>query len=504
MSIRFQSSTGPQAADREGDVAVLIWEDEPLDGVAADLDSRMGGSIGRLLKDPLFRPRPGKTAQLRAPSGIAARMVVVVGCGPREDAEPKSARLAGAAAATAFGKAGGTILAGLLENLDGGASLVAELALGAGLRAYRFDKYLTGVEPGADEDPEPDAGPVTVALEDAAAAEREFEPRTALLAGVRLTRDLVNEPANELGTAEFVDHLLALRGNGLEVEALGEADLQSLGMRALLAVGQGSARESRVVVMRWNGSDDASAAPVVLAGKGVVFDTGGISLKPAKGMEEMTMDMGGAAVVAGTMLSLASRRAKANVVGIVGLVENMPDGCAQRPGDIVRSMSGKTVQVNNTDAEGRLVLADVLWYAQERFKPCAILDFATLTGAMMIALGKENAGFFANDNQLAEALLEAAMKEGEGLWRMPLGKGYAKALKSPIADLKNVSDSPWGGAITAAEFLHAFVRDGVPWAHFDIAGTTKSAKDLPLAPKGATGWGVLTIDRMIRNRYEDK
>ena len=504
MSILFQSSAIQQAPEIEGNIAIPVWREEPLAGVAAELDSRMGGSIGQLIADPLFSARPGKTAQLPAPVGIAARSVVIVGCGPRAEAGPRTARLAGAAAAAGFGKAGGTILAELLYALEDGASLVAELALGAGLRAYRFDKYLTGVEPGADEDPEPEAGPVTVALADTVSVESEFRSRAALLSGVQLTRDLVNEPANELGTSEFADRLLALQENGLEVEAFGETELESLGMRALLAVGQGSARESRVVVMRWNGADDASVAPVVLAGKGVVFDTGGISLKPAKGMEEMTMDMGGAAVVAGTMLSLATRRAKANVVGVVGLVENMPDGCAQRPGDIVRSMSGKTVQVNNTDAEGRLVLADVLWYAQERFKPCAILDFATLTGAMMIALGKENAGFFANDHQLAETLLEAAVEEGEGLWRMPLGKEYAKALKSPIADLRNVSDSPWGGAITAAEFLHAFIRDGVPWAHFDIAGTTRSAKDSPLAPKGATGWGVLTIDRVIRKHYENR
>ena len=226
-------------------------------------------------------------------------------------------------------------------------------------------------------------------------------------------------------------------------------------------------------------------------------------MKPAKGMEDMTMDMGGAAVVAGTMISLARRKAKANVLGIVGLVENMPDGRAQRPGDIVQSMAGKTIQVINTDAEGRLVLADVLWYAQERFKPCGIIDLATLTGAMIVSLGNENAGFFANDDGLATALSDAAAAEDEGLWRMPLGKGYAKALKSPIADLKNVGSGPWAGAITAAEFLHAFIQDGVPWAHIDIAGTTLSTEDLPLSPKGATGWGVRTLDRLVRSRYED-
>ena len=503
MYIRFQSVSAEKAGQTEGNIAVVVWQGETLSGIAAALDARMGGAIGKLLADPSYRARPGKAAQLRFPAGVAARSVAVVGCGPSTEVGAEAARLAGSAAAAAFGKAGGTIFADILDDAPGGASLAAELALGAGLRAYRFDKYRTGAAPGAEEDPEPEAGPVIVVPGASGPAEAEFQSRSAVLAGVRLARDLVNEPANTLGTAEFEEQLLALREEGLGVESLNEPALASLGMRALLAVGQGSERESRVVVMRWNGSKDSDAAPVVLAGKGVVFDTGGISMKPAKGMEDMTMDMGGAAVVAGTMLSLARRDAKANVVGVVGLVENMPDGRAQRPGDIVKSMSGKTVQVNNTDAEGRLVLADVLWYAQERFKPSAIIDLATLTGAMIMALGTENAGFFTNDDSLAEALLAAAQTEGEGLWRMPLGKGYAKALKSPIADLANVGSSPWGGAITAAEFLRAFIQDGVPWAHFDIAGTTLSGKDLPLSPKGATGWGVRTLDRMIRTRCEN-
>ena len=503
MDIRFRSADETTAPETEGNVAVLVWDGEPLAGAAASLDARMGGSIGRLLSDPSFQAKAGRSIQLRWPSHVACRLLTVVGCGAVADADAKAARLAGAAAAAALGKAGGTIFAGILDRDDDGPDLVADLAQGAGLRAYRFDRYLTGTGRDADEPPEPEAGPIMIATAGVAHAEEQFKARAAQLAGVKLARDLVNEPANTLGTEEFVERLRSLGEEGLEVEVLNEAALETLGMRALLAVGHGSARESHVVVMRWNGAADPEADPFVLAGKGVVFDTGGISMKPAKGMEDMTMDMGGAAVVAGTMISLARRKARANVLGIVGLVENMPDGRAQRPGDIVQSMAGKTIQVINTDAEGRLVLADVLWYAQERFKPCGIIDLATLTGAMIVSLGNENAGFFANDDGLATALSDAAAAEDEGLWRMPLGKGYAKALKSPIADLKNVGSGPWAGAITAAEFLRAFIQDGVPWAHIDIAGITVSSKDLPLSPKGATGWGVRTLDRLVRCRYED-
>ena len=280
---------------------------------------------------------------------------------------------------------------------------------------------------------------------------------------------------------------------------LDEPELAALGMRTLLAVGQGSTSPSKVVVMQWKGGGDA--APLALVGKGVVFDTGGISIKPAAGMEEMTMDMGGAGVVAGVMKTLALRKAPANVVGLVGLVENMPDGKAQRPGDVVRSMKGDTVEVINTDAEGRLVLADVLWYAQDRFKPRAIVDLATLTGAIIIALGHEKAGVFANDDALAGAFLAAAEAEGEGAWRMPLAPAYDKALKSRIADIANVGGRP-AGSVTAAQFLQRFVKEGTPWMHLDIAGVAYVSKDGELAPKGATGWGVRALDRLVRDRFE--
>ena len=334
-----------------------------------------------------------------------------------------------------------------LTVLAGGQARVGEVAQGLALRAYAFDTYRT---PEKDA-PEPNRA-VSFAVRDPAAAEAAFAPLGAQAEGVTFARDLVSEPANVLGTVEFASRLVGLKELGVEVEVLDEPELEALGMRTLLAVGQGSESPSKVVVMQWKGGGEE--APFALVGKGVVFDTGGISIKPGAGMEEMTMDMGGAAVVAGVMRTLALRKAPANVVGLVGLVENMPDGKAQRPGDVVRSMKGDTIEVINTDAEGRLVLADVLWYAQERFKPRAMVDLATLTGAIIVALGHEMAGVFSNDDKLAEAFLAAAAAEGEGAWRMPLAPAYDKLIKSRIADVANVGGRAGGvgdrGAVPAA------------------------------------------------------
>jgi leucyl aminopeptidase len=320
----------------------------------------------------------------------------------------------------------------------------------------------------------------------------------AVAEGVFFTRDLINEPANVLTTRDFAARLEGMRALGLEVEILEEADLAKMGMGALLGVGQGSESPSKIAVLQWKGAD---GAPLALIGKGVVFDTGGISLKPPGGMEDMTMDMGGAGVVAGVMLALARRRAPAHVVGLIGLVENMPSGTAQRPGDVVTSMKGDTIEVINTDAEGRLVLADVMWYAQDRFSPTGMIDRATLTGAIIIALGHENAGVFSNNDTLCNAFLKAAQAEGEGAWRMPLGAAYDEKLKSRIADMKNVGGRD-GGAITAAQFLQRFVKPEMPWIHLDIAGVASVKSDTMLAPKGATGWGVMALDRLIRDHFE--
>ena len=396
---------------------------------------------------------------------------------------PEEARRAGASLAKFKG-------AEALLVAAGGTARIADLALGLALRGYDFTTHKTG------EKDQPQDARIMVAKPDEARA-----AAAALLAvaeGVFFTRDLINEPANVLTTRDFAARLEGMRALGLEVEILEEADLAKMGMGALLGVGQGSESPSKIAVLQWKG---AEGAPLALIGKGVVFDTGGISLKPPGGMEDMTMDMGGAGVVAGVMHALARRRAPAHVVGLIGLVENMPSGTAQRPGDVVTSMKGDTIEVINTDAEGRLVLADVMWYAQDRFNPTGMIDLATLTGAIIIALGHENAGVFSNNDTLCNAFLKAAQAEGEGAWRMPLGAAYDEKLKSRIADMKNVGGRD-GGAITAAQFLQRFVKPETAWIHLDIAGVASVKSDTMLAPKGATGWGVMALDRLIRDHFE--
>ena len=334
------------------------------------------------------------------------------------------------------------------------------------------------------------------------AAKTAFAPLDRIADGVYLTRDLVSEPANVIHPESLAEECRKLADLGVDVEVLGEKQMKKLGMGALLGVGQGSDRESQLVVMRWMGAKDKEAAPLALIGKGVCFDTGGISIKPAAGMEEMKWDMAGAGAVIGAMKALAGRQAKANVVGIVGLVENMPSGTAQRPGDVVTSASGQTIEVINTDAEGRLVLADALWYAREHFKPKAMVDLATLTGAIIISLGNDYAGLFSNNDQFSAKIEAAGKAAGEQVWRLPMGESYDKQLKSDIADMKNVGGRE-GGSITAAQFLKRFVGD-TPWAHIDIAGTAWSKKDAATCPKGATAFGVRLLDALVAEGYEEK
>ena len=469
-----------------GRIVVFVTPEGKLDPAGRRVNRLTRGALARFAGSKAFaKLEEAGAAELGYPSGLAAEAVQVVRLGRKPGVA--AARRAGAAIGRAQGAAPMLVLAGAIGRPE-------EIGHGLALRAYRFTDHLT-----ARDDREP-FGPVTFMVSRPAEAARAARPLAAVAEGVFFTRDLVSEPANVLTTESFAARLEALSGLGIEIEVLDEAALAQLGMRALLAVGQGSESPSKVVVMQWNGGRKAEK-PFALVGKGVVFDTGGISIKPAAGMEEMTMDMGGAGVVAGVMRALALRKAKANVVGLVGLVENMPDGRAQRPGDIVRSMKGDTIEVINTDAEGRLVLADVLWYAQERFAPSGMVDLATLTGAIIIGLGHENAGVFSNDDRLAAAFLKAAAAEDEGAWRMPMGKGYDKQLKSHLADVKNVGGRP-AGAITAAQFLARFVKPDVPWLHLDIAGVASLSKDSDFAPKGATGWGVRALDRLVRDMFE--
>ncbi|OJH44679.1 leucyl aminopeptidase [Paracoccus sp. SM22M-07] len=486
VEINFTDNAPDKIAEHQGRVALVLTATDRLPGKlprpAREAASRaLASKAGQALK-------PGQVMELAFPAGMEAESLLLVML--PHDATQSEARRAGAAIGAKLGRGHMLVMAGAHK-------LSNDVALGLALRSYDFSAYHT------DRDDADDAARphVTFLVKKPEELARVAADAAALAEGVFFTRDLVNEPANVLTTTDFADRLHAMEEIGLEVEVLEEDELEALGMRALLAVGQGSESPSKVVVMRWNGGGDE--APLALVGKGVVFDTGGISIKPAAGMEDMTMDMGGAGVVAGVMRTLALRRAKANVVGLVGLVENMPDGKAQRPGDIVKSMKGDTIEVINTDAEGRLVLADVLWYAQERFEPKAIVDLATLTGAVIIALGHDNAGVFCNDDAFADQILSAAKSEGEGAWRLPLGPSYDGLIKSRLADMKNTGGRP-AGSITAAQFLQRFIKPGQPWAHLDIAGVALPPSATDLAPKGATGWGVMTLDRLVRDQFESK
>jgi leucyl aminopeptidase len=391
-----------------------------------------------------------------------------------------------------------------LETVKGNPSPAdaASFALGASLRDYSFKKYKTKTGKKAAKKPaEKTLKKLIVHCADPRAAGQAFGPNRAIVDGVNLARNLVNEPANVLGPAEFAQRAKALTKVGVQVEVLSEAALKRKGMGALLAVGQGSVRPSHVVVMQWKGAGARGGAPIAIVGKGVTFDTGGISLKPAGGMEDMKGDMAGAACVVGLMQALAERKAKVNAVGVIGVTENMPGGNATRPGDVVTAMSGRTIEVLNTDAEGRMVLADCLWYAQDRFKPKALINLATLTGAVMVALGKEHAGLFSNNDKLSEWLTAAGIETGEKLWRLPLGPKYDKLVDSKVADIKNTGGR-WGGSISAAQFLQRFVKESTPWAHLDIAGTAMASGDTEINRSWGSGFGVRLLDQLIKDHYE--
>ncbi len=482
----FRATELDAIATAPGRVVVFVPEDGRLDLAARRVNRLCKGALARLVASEEFaKLKAGEAREIAFPAGMKAEALQVVRLERRRDVQ--AARKAGAAI-------GAAALGHEVLVLAGAQKALGDIVLGAVLRAYELNNHKTGKQG------ERKTSSLTFMLNRPEEAEGLAERVTALAEGVFFTRDLVNEPANILTTEEFARRLVALEALGVKVKVLDEPALEELGMRCLLAVGQGSRSPSKVVIMEWMGGEKG-AAPLALVGKGVVFDTGGISIKPAAGMEDMTMDMGGAGTVAGVMKTLAARKAAANVVGIVGLVENMPDGLAQRPGDIVRSMKGDSVEVINTDAEGRLVLCDIMWHVQQAYQPAAMIDLATLTGAIIVALGHENAGVFANDDALAGAFLKAAEAEGEGAWRMPLGAAYDQKLKSRLADMKNVGGRD-AGAITAAQFLQRFVDGDRAWMHLDIAGVALRKEASALAPKGATGWGVLALDRLVGDRYE--
>ena len=484
VAVRFLETHIEDIAQMAGRVVVIVTPDGKLDTAARRVNRLCKGALKRFVdSDDWAKVKPGQIKTMAWPAGMEANAVDVL-CLER-NANALEARKAGVEIAKAAQGAAILVLAGQVKR-------PAELAFGIALRSYEFtDRKSSKTNASGD---------VQVMVSDPKTAEATFAPMAGIAEGVFLTRDLISEPANYLTTTEFANRIEGMDELGLKITVLDEDDMQALGMGALLSVGHGSASPSKLAVMEWQGGAK-DAAPLALVGKGVVFDTGGISLKPAAGMEDMTMDMGGAGVVCGTLHALARRKAKANVVGLVGLVENMPSDRATRPGDVVTSMKGDTIEVINTDAEGRMVLADVLWYAQETYKPAAIVDLATLTGAIIIGLGHEKAGVFANDDAFCAGFLKAAETEGEGAWRMPLAQAYDDMLKSDIADMKNVGGRP-AGSITAAQFLQRFVQDGVPWIHLDIAGVARVKSATTYAPKGASGWGVMALDRLVAERFE--
>ena len=477
-----------------GTLIVPIGFDGRLSAAAASLDQQSGGLVRRAVAAAELKH--GRLVDLFLPAGLRLDRLLLLVLGRAEGVSRLEIEEAGGGLVHQLRalKVREAHLAAA-DGLDLGlppAVVLRALAMGVRLRAYRFPKYRSAAP--EDDERGPERLWLVVGENDAALGEQ-----AAIATAVHRARDLVSEPGNVLTPRAFADACGALTEDGLEVEILDQAALTALGMNALLGVAQGSTNAPYVAVMRWQGG--GSEPPLALVGKGITFDTGGISIKPAGGMEEMKHDMAGAAAVYGAMLALAGRKAKANVVGVIGMAENMPSGTAQRPGDVVRSMAGKTIEVINTDAEGRLLLADVLHYTKERFKPKAIVDLATLTGAVIVALGHEQAGLFSNDEALVRDLQAAAEQTGELLWRLPLGKAYEKHIKSDIADMKNVGRGREAGSIAGAVFLQEFVGD-VPWAHLDIAGVAWTSRDLPLAGKGATAFGVRLLDRLVARAYE--
>jgi leucyl aminopeptidase len=497
LDIAFAKISAPTS----GVLAIPLAEGAELSATAQAIDKSLAGALKRAMDAAKFTGKKGATANILAPGGFSR--ILLLGLG-KELASRAAEELGGALQAALSKEPEVSFLADSLTP-----ALAAHVALGARLRGYRFDKYRTTQKD--DEKPKLAALKILTPEPDAAAA--AYAPLAAIAEGVELTRNLVTEPANVLYPEEFANRCEPLRKLGLKVEIFDKKDLEKLGFGSLLAVGQGSARDSYMVVMQWLGAggpekEDGKRRkpknPVCFIGKGVCFDTGGISIKPAAGMEDMKWDMAGAGTVTGLMAALAGRKAKVDAIGLIGLVENMPSGTAMRPGDVIKSYSGQTIEVLNTDAEGRLVLADVLFYAQKRFAPKYMVNLATLTGAIIVGLGHENAGLFSNSDELSEKLLAAGKATGESLWRMPLaalGESYDKSINSDIADMKNIGGGRAGGSITAAQFLQRFVN-GKPWAHLDIAGMAWTSKDSPTIPKGASAYGVRLLDRFVADNCE--
>ena len=493
-------SFSPAKLSKTATLAICVSADRQLGTQGKAVDKATGSLLTRAMKDSRFSGKAGQFKLVHTHMGSDYDHVILVGLGIAKDFDALAAQKAGAAIAKGLDD-NGFKQASILVELPKGSKLpegevAANMAFGAMLKSYRFDKYRTTQK----EEQKASLEKLAFLTADPKGAQNQFAILSHITDGIFFTRNLVSEPANIIHPESLAEKCKELKTLGVDVQVLGEKEMKKLGMGALLGVGQGSDKESQLVVMQWNGAAKKDK-PLAIIGKGVTFDSGGVSIKPANGMEEMKWDMGGSAVVIGLMRTLANRKAKVNVVGVVGLVENMISGNAQRPGDVVTSMSGQTIEVINTDAEGRLVLADALWYTQDRFKPQFMIDLATLTGAIIVALGKRRAGLFTNNDGLAAKLMAAGDTEGERVWRLPIGDEYEAHIESDIADMKNVGRPGQAGSISAAQFLERFVNK-TPWAHLDIAGTTWTNEDLDFARKGATGFGVRLLNRFIKDNYE--
>ncbi len=509
MTKNFTIKTTKAGFSKSALLIGFVHKNVKPEGETGKLFAKTGLNWKKLCDAGNFSGKTGQTLDVLTPPDLAASRLLIVGLGNLQNSEAsekdqKPAKLSD------WADLGGKLLA-LIKNTstteiaiiaDGIAEeSMASMVAGLHLRNYDFDKYKSQIDDDEEEDAKPSNKNITITLhaKNKTALDKQIASRMATVEGTILARDLVNEPPNVLGPVEFASYASDLSSLGIDVEILTPAKMKKLGMGALLAVAQGSVREPRMAIMHWNGGKK-NQDPIAFVGKGVIFDSGGISLKPGAGMQEMKGDMGGAAAVIGLMKTIALRKAKVNIVGVIGLVENMPDGNAYRPGDIVTAMSGTTIEIINTDAEGRLVLADALWYTQDRFKPELMINLATLTGAVMVALGQEYAGMFTNDDELATKLHDAGETSGEKLWHLPLAPAYDKLIKSRFADIKNTGGR-FGGAITAAQFLQRFVND-VPWAHLDIAGTGFATSANDINTSWASGFGVAVLDEFIKLNYE--
>ncbi len=494
-----QNAKGKSSADS---LVVFIYDGGKSSPSATVLDKQVDGAIKTALASGKFIGKKGQALSIIAPKGLKLARLVLLGAGKEKDFDLLAAQSIGGTL-TAHLNSNGAKKAHVLVDFPAGSkihadSIAANMAFGAILRSYTFDKYYTKKKP----EEKHTLAEIEFSVKNAKGAEKSYDVLEKMINGIFFTRDLVSEPPNIIYPDSLAKKCKQLTALGVTVEVLDVAHMQKLGMGALLGVGQGSAKDSRLVVMQWKGGNK-SEAPLAFVGKGVTFDTGGISIKPAANMHEMKYDMAGAGAVIGLIKTLAGRKAKVNAVGVVGLVENMPDGNAQRPGDVVTSMSGQTIEVLNTDAEGRLVLSDALWYTQERFNPSLIIDLATLTGAIVVALGTSRAGLFSNNDKLAEHLSEAGKKSGEEVWRLPLADVYDKQINSDIADMQNIGKDREAGSITAAQFLQRFIKDEkTPWAHLDIAGVAWAHKDMDVTPKGATAFGIRLLNQLILDYYE--